>query len=379
MKRPRFYFLEASKVGTYHITLIDGYLAALAASSIVTSYDFLFCAHESLWRNLSTAVRAKIAHRAIPVVNQDRHHVVRKSLLEFWVVLRHILRLRRGDVLFISCLIPSALLLVELANRLLRKRNIFVVIHGEIEAPYNGERQSWRKIGYWAERWIAARRKDSLISVVVIDDFIKTNLLARFPGTFKEDAVFVVHHPVSAITVPRPHDGAPTACFIGYRSAAKGFDEFRRLASAHPAVRFIAIGGGKVEDVSTGRIQPLGSGNAFHQAVAGSAVALFPYLSAYDCSLSAAVLDALSCGVHIAATPRACFESLAAAFGPDAVSICRDRAEFDALLSDPQRVAALRQGQQGRLCNLEQSKYGLQQVKNDFELLCGGRAGNASD
>lgn len=376
MNRSRFYFIEPSKVRTYHITLIEGYLAAiLSSAAIINSRDVVFCACESLFDNLSDAVRNRVVHETIPVVDQDKHHVVQKSLLEFWIVLKYMFRMRRNDLMFISCMMPTALLLIEILNRVLRKRNLFVVIHGEIEATLGGEHLHWRSIGYWAVRWLRTRRCDSLIAVVVIDDFIKETLIAKHPDKFMDESIYVAHHPITPCFFDTPEIvDIPTACFIGYRLPAKGFGEFKLLAAAHPNIRFAAIGAGEVEDVRSERARPISGIERFHRAVAECSIAVFPYMSAYDCSLSAAVLDALSTGVHIVATPRASFVSLANDLGSEFVTIYRSTTELEALLDDPSGIARHRFGRNRRLASLASSKFGLAAVQSDFERICGVRS-----
>lgn len=378
MKRPGFYFIEPSKVRTYHITLIDGYLAAIVSSTlIVNSHDVIFCACKSLFDNLSVSVRGQLTYEPIPVIDQDKHHVVRKSLLEFFVSLRYLLRLRQGDIAFFSCMIPTALLMLEIVNRVLRKKNIFVVIHGEIEAIFAPERLSRRSIGYWALKWLHAHSRDSSINVVVIDDFIKATLSGRYPDRFPNESIFVVHHPITAATVTTPQTPAgPAACFIGYRTPAKGFDDFKRLSVSHPNIRFLAIGAGKIEDIRSGFATQISGGEQFSQAISQCSIAIFPYKSAYDCSLSAAALDALSAGVHIVATDRASFVGLSKDLGTEYVTTYRSTADLGELLKTPGWIAERQCGRSRRLALLASSKFGLGSVRNDFERIVSSVFGN---
>lgn len=373
MRRPRLYFVEPSKVRTYHNTLIEGYLAAIVSSSLITnSREIVLCACKSLVCNLSDSLRRKVSYEEIAVVDQDRHFVVRKSLLEFWVVLRYMLRMERDDVVFISCVMPTALLMIECTNRVLRRTNIFVVVHGEIEALFATQQPHWRTIGYWAIKWYKCRPKKSLIRIVVIDDFIKSTLCVKLPNTFTDHAVLVAHYPsrpinVEILSIP----ATPAVCFIGHRTPAKGFDDFFRLAIARQNLDFRLIGAGRAENLRSQQSTPISGGEEFLSAIAECSVAVFPYLREYDCSLSAAVLDALSAGVHVVATPRGCFLNLANDLGPDFVTVYRSTTEFNEFFNNLHRIEQLKSCQSERIKTLALSKYGTASVRRDFERICG--------
>lgn len=367
--RRRFFFLEPSKVRSYHITLIEGYLRALRASEDMKArFDIIVSLSQSTWSYLPPEVTNGIRHETIPVVDQDEHKVIRKSLLEFAVVLKYVLRLRRHDVLFVSCLVPPALLLIELANVFLRRQNVFVVVHGEMEAVLDRTHLDWRSIGYWSRRWLSIRPRSSRIHVVVIDDFIRDALSRKHPEKLPASAVLVIHHPISEFQ-PREleHTKYSTVCFIGYRSPAKGFDLFEQLGRSLPDLQFLAIGGGKVEDVRTGVKTPIVGGAGFLEAIYGCSVALFPYASSYNCSLSAAAIDALSTGVHIVATPLPFFVSLYEGLGPQYVTIYRSIDELRALLSNLEFLAAIEAGRLERIRRLTTSPFGQAEVIRDFE------------
>jgi len=66
-------------------------------------------------------------------MNPEKRRLVLKSLVEFCVVFRRMLALRRQDILLVTCVLPTSLILIEWANRLLRRRGVHVVLHGDIE------------------------------------------------------------------------------------------------------------------------------------------------------------------------------------------------------------------------------------------------------
>src|SRR2546426_407081 len=148
MERRRFYFLEPSKVASQHITLIEGYLTALSSSpSIIGNFELFLCASRSTLASLPGALTSRFRFRPIPVMNPEKRRQTLKTLLELFVVLRWLGRLRQGDVLFISCIFPTTLWLLELANRLLRRTGVHVVLHGEVEGLFAKSQQRFQSIG----------------------------------------------------------------------------------------------------------------------------------------------------------------------------------------------------------------------------------------
>ena len=98
-------------------------------------------------------------------------------------------------------------------------------------------------------------------------------------------------------------------------------------------------------------------------------MALFPYVAGYNCSLSAAAVDALSAGVYMLASDRACFVSLEQYFGAEILTICRSTADMAALLTDARWLEEKRGAQERRLERLKVSKYSLDAVRSSFEAL----------
>ena len=94
-----------------------------------------------------------------------------------------------------------------------------------------------------------------------------------------------------------------------------------------------------------------------------------PYLSGYDCSLSAAATDAVACGLHLLTSDRGCFRALAEAFGPETVTVCADEAEMRGRLSDPAWLAMCRDGKAARASRVAQSRYGLESVGRHLEAM----------
>jgi glycosyltransferase involved in cell wall biosynthesis len=371
MQRSRFFVVEPSKVKTQHITLIEGFLQALTSSKLLaTTTDVIFCASRSTFASLSPSTRAMVKHRQIPVMNPEKRRLIRKSLLEFIVVLRYVLGMREGDIVLVTCMLPPALMMLETVNRVLRRPNVHVLLHGELEGLFDNALQGIRSFGYWTSMWSRIRRPDSTLRLVVIDDFIKQKMLDELPNTFTSEQISVVHHPISTVAdAELLITSKVTVCFIGYKTAFKGFDDFRHLSEIVPNAEFVAIGGGKIESLSSSAVKALVGSDGYLRAIASCSVAIFPYVGGYACSLSAAALDALSAGVHIVATPRPCFVSLWQHLGPDFVTICDSIEQVAKLMQDADWFAQKRASQEDRLNLLRQSKYGIDAVRASFEQL----------
>ena len=370
MGKRRFYFLEPSKVGRQHITLIEGYLTALISSrSIVENFELILCASKSTLSTLPSTLLSGFRCRYIPVMNPEKRRLIRKSLVELFVVLRYLVKLRQGDILFISCVLPTTLWLIEILNRLFRRSGVYVVLHGEVEGLFEKSPQSFQRIGYWTAKWLRSRKSGSRILLVVLDDFIRDKLVQEFPGKLNVTNVFVIHHPVGVIFSDVENDRRSfTVCFIGYRTQFKGFDDFCRIASVHSSVSFRAIGGGKVENIRDGTIEYLNSKDAYLMEISKCSVALLPCTSGYSCSLSAAALDALSTGVYIIALDQPFFRSLASYFGSDTVTVCSTFEELSLEL-DTRKLLIKQESRASRLERISRSKYGYAAVQRSFEKL----------
>lgn len=374
MRRPEFHFIEPSKVEVQHITLLEGFLSALSSSPrLRESFVLALSASRSTLDNLPADLVAQFRVSCIPVMNPEARRLVRKSILEFVVVTRRLIALRRGDVCFVSCLLPTSLLMLELVNRVLRKPGVHVVLHGEIEGLFDESSRDFRRIGFWASLWMRLRNRCSAIRLVAIDDFIRETLLEQFPGKFAPPSISVVHFPIA----PRERISRPLSrkrvCFIGFRTKMKDYGSFVRLAALHPDMEFVAIGGGHVENLTTGTSEPLRDKNAYLAAIADCTVAVFLYSSTYICSLSSALIDAATAGVPVLALDRPCFRSLASQLGPDLVSTHTTFKDLSAALRSWPPTAGPA-GVESHVARLRRSKFGLAAVQQDFARLALGNA-----
>jgi len=376
-RKPRFYFVEPSKVGTQHITVIEGFLHAIVASrKICSDWSLDLWASSSTLESLSREAVGKFKCRSIVVMDPAKRRLVLKCVVELIVVLRCMWQMRRGDVLFISCMLPPSLLLLEIANWFFRVDAIHVVLHGEVEGLLGAGSQKVGSLGFWARLWLRSRGRASRISLVVLDDFIRARLLADHPEKLRAENLLVVYMPVSAEQVVcGPCPGVPRICFIGYRTKDKSFSDFVRLSRLQRYAQFVAIGGGFVEDVVSGVKHALGSVGAFHEEISVCTLAIFPYTSGYNCSISASAMDALATGVPIAALRRPCFMSLEQYFGADLVKTYESLEDM-ALHIDHLNVEDSWRGKEGRLSALAGSKYGNRSVRESFERLLSSASTN---
>ena len=362
----RLYFLEPSKVGIQHISVIEGYLRALAGSErIVREFELHLLASRSTLRAVSADVLDKYVCSKVPVMNPEKRRLMRKSIVELGVLLRCLFKLQRKDLLFVSCLLPTTLLMLEVINRVLRIKGVYVVLHGEIEGLFAGRAQKWSSIGYWAWLWLQCRPRNSLVSLVVLDDFIKRTLLESFGNRLDSSRLHVVYLPIIEVQWVADRPQTPQVVFIGYRTGRKSFEDFCALSVGRKGMRFVAIGGGRLQYLQ-GEEVALTSKAAYLESIATCTIAVFPYKWGYHASLSASAMDALIAGVPILALRQPCFTSLEDYFGSDLVAVFDSIEEMGGYLDrlDDAKVWSTRSD---RLHAVANSKYNLNSVGLAFE------------
>ena len=331
----RLLFLEPSKVGTQHITLIEAYLQA--AQKVAAGRVELFsCA--SLWNNLSTGLRGRVAHHAVPVIDPDRRLFLAKVPLEFLVTVWTIFSKRREDVLLVTCLFSPSLYLLEMLCRVWKPANVHVVLHSELEALADRSiSPGITGYGYWCRKWWSIRTRNSSLGLVVIADQLRDRLLALGHDRLAPEKLSALSLPASLPEEVYPGAATrarPKVCFVGQRTRFKGYEEFCRLAARLPGFEWVAIGGGSFENLSTGEQRRLASPEDFPAALTDCDVAVFPYTRGYDLSMSAAVLDAIAAGLFVIATSRATFQALSEELGPDMLTCVESSDEIGDALTD---------------------------------------------
>lgn len=361
--------MEPSKVGAQHISLIEGYLTALSESKkIASNYNLVLSASKLTIQTLPRALTKYYKCIPVLVMNPEKRRLVLKTLVELAVVVRYVYGLKKGDILFISCLLPTTLWLLEMANRyILKKEGIRVVLHGELEGLFAKETLSIFRLGYWSVKWLNTRSRKSLISLVVLDDFIRDKILSAFPNKIDEHRITVIHHPISTDALENNSPSTSlSVCFIGYRTKFKSFDSFVEIAKKYTDVEFLAIGGGVVENVRSRVVTELETKDDYILEISKCSMALFPYTFGYSCSLSASALDALAAGVYIVAHPEPFFENLSEYFGNEIVKICQSEKEMGREFQESSlRNRASKNSV--RLRKVAKSKYGLSAVRDSFE------------
>ena len=289
------FFIEPSKTGYQHVTFLTGFLQAISASSAKQRFELSLHASESTLRNLPDGVREEFRSREIPVVDPTARKLVRKSIREFLEVVRVLRSAGSEDLVIVSCILPTALILVEIACLILRRRRVFVVLHGELEGLCNGG-WDFRRIGTWSKLWARVFGRRSSLNYVVLEEFIRTGLIER---GFDPSHVNVVHH-----VIPESRDNPKktertTFCVIGFQTRQKGWHAISRLVREFPEFDFVSIGGGRVMDLRTGSAQPFSAKDDFIDAISRSHYALCMFEEGYEMTLSASTLDAIAANVKI--------------------------------------------------------------------------------
>lgn len=340
--------------------MVRGYLAAGLEQRFGTPVLY---AAQSFFDHLSGEARGAVEYRPIQVIDQDTRRWLAKSLLEAWVVLRCLVRLRRDDLLFVTTIMPSAMILVELMAWLVPGRQIVIMQHGELDGAFQKEKQRLGSFGFYLLFWFRMRRLHAATRIAVLDYFIADEIQRRFPGAVSTDALHVVPLPMVPLALAGARKpGTLRCCFIGFNSPSKGYPLFVRLAETFPDLEFRVIGGGQDRRFDEAEGRATSSTRQFLDAVSSCDVAVLPYVAGYDCSLSAAATDAVACGLHLLASERGCFRALADAFGPESVTLCHDEDAMRSGLAGPEWRSMVLEGRVTRIAKVEHSHYSLSSV-----------------
>ncbi len=307
---PRLFFIEPSKAGYQHITFINGCLRALWNSSLRKKFILNFYGSKSTISNLDREVAGNFLLHEIDVIDPRKRRLIFKTFQEAKNVLKLILTARADDKIVISCILPTALILVEVANRIFKRGNVFVMLHGELEG-LAARSVDPRRIGTWSRLWVALFAKKSVLNYIVLEDFIRRKLLSL---GIPAGRLHVVHHVIEISEQASVRHQKITACIVGYLTKNKGFEAVIGLSKRLPHVRFLAIGGGKVVDLRTNSETPLSEKAEFLRAVSRCHFALCLFNDGYEFTLSASALDAVSAGVKVIGLDRPFLRNLAQVF-----------------------------------------------------------------
>ena len=365
----KIYFIEPSKVKTQHITLIEGYLKCLINSTKVSkTTKLIFCSSNTTFGCLSESLQSILVHQFIPVMNPENRFLIIKSILEYIVALYYIIRKRRGDIVLITCLLPTTMFMLELTNYLIRFRNVFVVLHGELEGLFDLKRQKISSFGYWIQQWMFIRNKTSRIQIIVIDDFIKEKLETEFPEKFTINKINVIHYPIKLSKIKLLTDiSRPKICFIGYDTPNKGYNIFKELSKLNNKFDFVSIGGGRLYNLTMDTTVIFESSEDYNNAIKSCELSVLPYTDGYTCSLSAAAIDSISAGVPILCSNRKCFLSLQKNLGDRLITICNSRLELINFITNMKYTPKQEWNQYHNL--ILNSKYSEIAVQKSFEVL----------
>ena len=211
---------------------------------------------------------------------------------------------------------------------------------------------------------------DSRLRIAVIADYVRDALTTTGVAAVARPKVELLTFPVGSAEGLPSGTGTHRIAFIGYKTRMKGFDHFEALANTGvaPECEFNIICAGRVENVVTGCSRPFDS-TGFLGEVAKSTLAILPYIEGYVATVSAAVLDALSTGVHIVATRRGCFEAIHREFGDDTITLYDTDAELAAIVADADFLDRARAGIAARRLRLAASSFGTTATEADFRRL----------
>lgn len=370
--KPKLYFIEPSKVGLQHLALIQGFLNAIMQSNAIGSqYELHLRASSKTITLISQKIKEKFIYHWILVMNPEKRRLILKTFVEFFIVFYYMLKSRSADKLLISCILPTTLCILEFVNKFMGKSNVYVVLHGEIDGLFTENKENILRIGFWSQKWMQTRPKNSSINLVVIDDFIFNALVEKYPEKISKRNLFIAHYPLKQLDLDlniAKKINKKRICFVGYRTKIKGYSDYCAMANSIPDTECLAIGGGVVENVRTCAKRKLENIDDFFLEIAACNIAVFPYPTSYIACLASSAMDALNVGTHIIALDRPFFQSLANYFGAEKVTICPS---IELLLK--RTIEQLNYTQKTDLASINNclvnSKYGLESVKKDFEYI----------
>ena len=377
----KFFLIEPSKVANQHITLIEGFLKAIKLSQrIQDKFDITFYASDATYRWLPNNIFSQINCKKIFVMDSKKRWLILKTLVEVFQVHSLFRKIKKNDFVIVTCLLPTSLLIIEFTNIFFKKK-LHVVLHGEIEGIFNQSQNKFKSIGYWSSAWIKYRPNDSLIKLIVLDDFIKERLVQYVPVKLSINDIYVLHHPISNfIPINQDHNypiKKPNICFIGFRTMNKGYESFVKMSKMCPEYNFLAIGDNKVEFLGDNSIEHVNSEKGFLENISICDVAIFPYIGGYSCSLSAAAMDALSLGIPILALELPFFINLEKYFGVDVVKTFPSADDLLIELKNYNFESSAKRKSK-RLEALNNSKFSLELISQSFEELLFEKNGEIS-
>ena len=313
--RPKLKVIEPSKTGFQHITFIECCLLGLSGSQYAHSHDFELYASRSTLKNLGAGCADNYSLNIIPVIHPHLRLITLKTLIELFVLLRLVSRKASDDVLLVTCVLPTSLVLLELFNIFFRIKNVFFVLHGELEGV---EDSSWNmlRVGAWSKLWFRIFPAFSTFNYVVLEDFIFDRLVELgLPKT----KIRVLHHIIRRYRSCELKNSVPSACLIGFGTKNKGMGALKRLAGILPEYDFFLVGAGVRKNLRTGESVALDQCAGFLGEISRCHYCLCLFESGYSLTLSASTLDAIACGVKVLALDRPFTRNLSKVFSSVAI------------------------------------------------------------
>lgn len=366
----RIVFAEVSKVRHYHSTVMSGFIKAWYHVGADRRWGRpIVYAHHSFVAALDADVRERIDVVPIAVIDPDKRQILRKSLHEALTTLRLIGKTGPEDTLIITTIFPSAMPIVELFAKLLRRKNVVIVQHSEVEEACTNVNPKLGSYGHANLLWHHMRPEGSWIRIAVLGSWIANAMRTRFPTSFARQDILAIPMPVEPHAHPRriEKDHVFRCGFIGFNTPAKGFEIFESLSRRVTGIDFFQIGAGRSLDIRTGAFDILRSTEDFMDALSACDVAVMPNTSGYDFTLSAAATDAISAGAHLLTSNRGCYRALRDEFGPECVTICDNEQQMQDFLTDSDWRERILANRDARLARIEQAEFSLSNVGKSLE------------
>jgi hypothetical protein len=315
----QLFVVEVNKSGVEHCFFNAAMLSALIAESRRGGVELILFA-ERTHREAIIAVlpaAAEVAWEPITVVSGFGRNFLKKFLVEVGVLSGVLRRARRSNAsVVLLSMFANALALALFLRPLLRRIDLHMMLHCEVESLIIPEKQAVHREGFWTRMALFHFFKGGWPKLYLLGDGIRKRLLQRFPAIPRLQELRSIEHPYlfgPEPPAPAPHGRKLTVGFVGTGRVVKGINEFFELAEtlSHYVdagkLEFVVIGGleGGARGADRRWVQvladrPAGLGvEAFSRAVASLDCAVFLYRQNYSFTASGAVFDVINAGTAI--------------------------------------------------------------------------------
>jgi hypothetical protein len=253
----------------------------------------------------------------IPVIDNYSRKFIKKLFQEVWNIIRVLWAAKadKSTVVILSTL-PNALAAILFLRPFFQNVDLHIFLHSEVEAIFIKEKQSIKKLGFWASLALKRLYRGAWPKLYVLGSGIRSRLLAQLPQLKHLRNISAIEHPYifqHSIADNRRADRPLRIGFVGTGRAVKGIRQFCQLANelADEAtanrVEFVLIGGAErlhpqPDFTNVTVLASNASGlptDQYFRAISELDSAVFLYQYDYRLTASGAAFDVIDHGIEI--------------------------------------------------------------------------------